>query len=433
MTAHISEEWFVSDGDIVRKVSAGETSGVTRLKRKRKTKAPTSEQLRSEWDRSVLRGARPIYEIDEMAAPVLRIADLFSGCGGLTLGVMEATRALGCSPEAVAAFDENPQVLEVYERNLRPQAPAAINLWDAVEFQVTGRGDTARFIGNPSIAARELSPLAGRVDVLTGGPPCQGHSTFNNRTRQDDPRNVLYLMMPAAAVALGARSVIVENVPNVLNDRTGVVQTAKCLFRSAGYEVVDKVVSGLSLGIPQTRRRHLLIATRGSVANLEGALRATTTEPRDVRWAIEDLENRDGASPFDRPAGLSALNLNRIRHLFEEGQYDMPNHMRPDSHKKGHTYPAVYGRLSWQDPSGTITTGFNTPGRGRFIHPSLPRTLTAHEAARLQGFPDWFDFRLADGSVPSRTWLARMIGDAVPPKLGYVAAVAAIGAILLPA
>ena len=112
-------------------------------------------------------------------------------------------------------------------------------------------------------------------------------------------------------------------------------------------------------------------------------------------------------------------------HLFETDAYDMPNDKRPLSHRDGHSYPSVYWRLRWDEPAGTITTGFLTPGRGRFIHPALPRTLTPHEAARLQGFPDSFDFRLKDGDRPKKTWLATIIGGAVPFNISYMAGLAA--------
>ncbi len=81
-----------------------------------------------------------------------------------------------------------------------------------------------------------------------------------------------------------------------------------------------------------------------------------------------------------------------------------------------HKYKSMYGRLDWDKPAQTITTGFGSPGQGRYLHPSQLRTLTPHEAARLQFFPDWYDFR----SVTKRKRLQEMVGNAVPPKLGYL-------------
>ncbi|MEL0101230.1 MAG: DNA cytosine methyltransferase, partial [Euryarchaeota archaeon] len=103
-------------------------------------------------------------------------------------------------------------------------------------------------------------------------------------------------------------------------------------------------------------------------------------------------------------------------------KWDLPNHLRPVCHQNGHNYPAVYGRMKWDEPSSTITAGFRSNGQGRFTHPSAKpgRPLTPHEAARIQTFPDWFSF---DGHRP--TTMAKTIGNAVPPLLAmYVAFVA---------
>jgi DNA (cytosine-5)-methyltransferase 1 len=122
---------------------------------------------------------------------------------------------------------------------------------------------------------------------------------------------------------------------------------------------------------------------------------------------------------------LSAENQARIDYLFDRDIYDLPNDVRPDCHKNGHSYPSVYGRLDWDKPSQTITTGFNSPGRGRYIHPSQRRVITAREAARIQGFPDNFVF-MPNDQVPSRSLLYKWIGDAVPTWLGYPAVLTAL-------
>ena len=144
-----------------------------------------------------------------------------------------------------------------------------------------------------------------------------------------------------------------------------------------------------------------------------------------LKETIGDLETRDTEDLMDQVPQLSAENQDRINYLFEHDLFDLPNQVRPDCHKNGHTYPSVYGRLSWDKPSQTITTGFLTPGRGRYIHPSKRRVLTPREAARIQGFPDWFDF-VGQGEPPSRTSLSKWIGDAVPTPLGYAAVLTAL-------
>ncbi len=117
---------------------------------------------------------------------------------------------------------------------------------------------------------------------------------------------------------------------------------------------------------------------------------------------------------------LSVDNRERIKWLFDNDAYELPNEARPDCHKDGHSYPSVYGRMYWDKPAQTITTGFLTPGRGRYIHPLRPRVITPHEAARIQAFPDSFEF-VVNGHDPARNAITKWIGDAVPPVLGYAA------------
>jgi len=132
-------------------------------------------------------------------------------------------------------------------------------------------------------------------------------------------------------------------------------------------------------------------------------------KPRSVRWAIADLSRKRGSGIFDAPSILSRANTNRINYLFRYGLYNLPDHRRPICHQRAHSYKSMYGRLSYDELAQTITSGFGSPGQGRFIHPTRPRALTPHEAARLQFFPDSFDF----SSVELRTALANMIGNAV--------------------
>jgi len=235
--------------------------------------------------------------------------------------------------------------------------------------------------------------------------------------------------MPAVAIALDIPIVIIENVREVRVAHQRVVRQTKELFTAAGYGVVDGVLSAIHLGLPQTRHRYFLIAVKGAPLSVCGSLRQLIVplnrRQRDLRWAIGDLETREPGG-IHRAAELSAENRRRIDYLFENGAYELPDEQRPDCHKNGHTYRSVYGRLHWDQPAGTITTGFFTPGRGRYVHPSQRRALTAHEAARIQGFPDSFHFTYEDGSIPPNKTLAKVIGDAVPPPMGYAAIVAAM-------
>jgi DNA (cytosine-5)-methyltransferase 1 len=153
--------------------------------------------------------------------------------------------------------------------------------------------------------------------------------------------------------------------------------------------------------------------------------------PNVTLWdAIADLE--DGAHAealFDSPAILSPENRMRVDHLFDKDLYELPNAVRPECHREGHTYPSVYGRMYPDKPAQTLTCGFMSPGRGRFVHPTQRRGITPHEGARVQGFPDSFAFEQVTNMPLHRKDLGKMIGDAIPPPLSFAAALAAISSL----
>jgi len=221
--------------------------------------------------------------------------------------------------------------------------------------------------------------------------------------------------------------VVIENVPDVINDRSDVVASAIALLRSSGYSFLDGgVLAAHEMGGAQTRKRHFLIAAihPRSVQHLtlKDIASGLKRDAQQLRWAIGDLVDkpRVGRSVMDSVPVLSEENKSRIDWLFKNKKYDLPNEERPDCHKDGHSYPSVYGRMYWERPAQTITTGFLTPGRGRYIHPKQPRVITPHEAARIQSFPDSFRF-IVNGKDPARNAVTKWIGDAVPPLLGYAA------------
>ena len=135
-------------------------------------------------------------------------------------------------------------------------------------------------------------------------------------------------------------------------------------------------------------------------------------------WACGNVDALHPGSAFDTAATHSMENQRRINYLFDSGSYELPDEERPDCHRlKPHPYRAVYGRMRPDTPAPTITSGFGSTGQGRFVHPNERRTLTPHEAARVQFFPDFFDF-----GTRGRRAYQEMIGNAVPPKLAYVVA-----------
>lgn len=386
----------------------------------------TTASLQSCFDKTLLKGG--VEHATGGSGHHVSIADVFCGAGGLSYGLREAVLAAGVVPRFVLAGDNNPVVLDVYRRNFDPTYWSSKDIWTSVTNSYSYRNGQARFVGDPKVVNDAILGAVGNVDILLGGPPCEGHSTSNNVSRRSDPRNMYYVVMPALAVALRAKAVIVENVPGIRHDRRRILDEAKALFVSEGYYVDEAVIDATRLGVPQTRKRHILVASIDEQPDLSGAVEATARPARDLRWAIGDLVQREPLDVLDVPAELSEVNRDRIDYLFDHDEFDLPNERRPDCHKDGHTYPSIYGRLRWDRPAGTITTGFNTPGRGRYIHPELRRTITPREAARIQGFPDTFEFRMVDGRPLSRSNVSKMIGGAVPPQIGYAAGVAALAA-----
>ncbi|MEX0826153.1 MAG: DNA cytosine methyltransferase [Acidimicrobiia bacterium] len=379
------------------------------------------------WWRAYLEGSVPVPGVVE--SRVLRTVDLFCGPGGLANGLKALCSDLGVTVVSELAVDQDPNATVVYAANHGTRRRSTDSVARLVDFSVRKRPEGADFTYPPDLTDRGLSQAINGVDLVLAGPPCQGHSNLNNHTRREDPRNSLYLTVPAFAVAIGAPMCIIENVPAVLNDSTRVVEIARSLFERNGYHVETGMLSAAHMGWPQTRRRHFLVARREVPPIPLDTVARTLGEdsPRSVWWAIGDLEDITSDSLLDAVTGLSAENVSRIDWLFDNDEHDLALPERPVSHRGGTTYTAVYGRLQKDAPSQTITTGFMSPGRGRYVHPTRRRVLTAHEAARIQGFPDTYAFNPNPSQPPTRALLAKWIGDAVPMPLGYGAALSALG------
>ena len=345
------------------------------------------------------------------SAQEIRAVDLFCGCGGLTLGIREAARGLGCAFHSVFASDINKGVLAIYAKNFQP---------DIVDNSPIEKSVNGELGAELTTEEQVFCNKVGKIDVLVAGPPCQGHSNLNNHTRRDDPRNLLYLRAVRCAEILKPDTIIIENVPGVVHDKHGVLQRADEYLKEIGYAVSFGTVRMWKIGVAQTRQRLLLIASKVmDKLEIDEVIKRFSLPVRPMRWAIADLLDKyDDTDVFNSSSAHSETNQNRIHYLFEHDIYNLPNEQRPDCHRlKPHTYPAVYGRMHWDRPSPTITGGFYCCGRGRFVHPLRERTLTPHEAARIQYFPDFFDF----GGL-NRAGLVQAIGNAVPARAGYVVA-----------
>ncbi|MFB1486126.1 MAG: DNA cytosine methyltransferase [Thiocapsa sp. C3-sup] len=359
-------------------------------------------------DKDFLRlGKMPVFA--SFNDPV-RIVDLFCGCGGITLGCVLAAHDLGRNVEIPLAVDFDAAAVDCYKANF-PQADAR-----CTDITTMLESDWQAKLTRAEVGLRKG---VGRVDILVGGPPCQGHSDLNNYTRRRDPKNQLMQFMARAAVVFKPQSVIVENVVGSLRDSAGIVHSVESIFRELGYRVNIGILDFAALGVPQRRRRMIMIATKGAEVRVEEIQLKYSIAEKTVEWAIKDIADKPRDLLVDRVAVPQSQTKNRIDFLFDNQLYELPNEQRPACHRdKSHSYDTVYGRLRWDRLAQTITSGFYCMCMGRYVHPEQRRTLTAHEAARLQFFPDFFDFSPAK----SRTKLAEIIGNAVPPKGAYAVA-----------
>jgi DNA (cytosine-5)-methyltransferase 1 len=357
---------------------------------------------------SLTRRRRPKFEAGALP---FRVVDLFAGCGGLTLGLAQAALEQGRALDVRLAVDFEPMATAVYRENF----PLARRV-ETGPVEEYFDGDLGAVL---SLGERVVRAHVGALDALMGGPPCQGHSNLNNHTRRVDEKNALYHRMARAAEVLRPRLVVIENVPSVLRDRhdgEGVVTRVERHLQGLGYRTAQRIVSLAELGVAQTRKRHILIAAAENEPD-PAAILAHVVESqieRDLAWAIGDLVNAPEIGLLDQRPRPTQVNLARMRFLLDHDIYDLPNELRPRCQQDAHKYRSMYGRLRWDRPAQTVTSGYGSIGQGRYMHPDQPRALTAHEAARIQGFPDYFDFSAAT----SRLALATMIGNAVPPPLG---------------
>lgn len=322
------------------------------------------------------------------------------------------------------AVDIDSRALQLYAKNFSPATVHSGSVSDLVDYDVTRHDGRWLFARQPK-ALRALVHLVGSVDVVIGGPPCQGHSNLNNVSRRDDPRNSLYFCAIAIAVAIKARAVIFENVPDVMRSHLDVIEAAKQLFSSEGYHVDEAVLTAHDIGWPQTRKRHFFVASLAEIIPLREVINSMRQRPLTSAEFLSLLEPRLESDLLNKLPSYNEDTLRRLKFYKDNpGVYDLPLNERPDCHRGGTTYMSVYGRMKPDEPVPTITTGFMTPGRGRFIHPTELRTLTPGEGAFVQGFPKWYKF---DPSVGfNKSDLSKWIGDAVPLPLGYAAAMSVL-------
>ncbi|MDD0813387.1 DNA cytosine methyltransferase [Curvibacter sp. HBC28] len=323
--------------------------------------------------------------------------DLFCGAGGLTHGfVLEGL-------PVVAGIDLDPVCRYPYEVN-----------------------NGAKFLERDisQVTAAELSGLFGdaSVKILAGCAPCQPFSTYAQRYDSDSKDGKWGLLYEFARLAMGVMPDVItmENVPTVAKHK--VFHDFVDTLRRIGYQVWSDVVDSSKYGVPQTRRRMVLLASKHGPIEL---IAPTSPKPKTVRQAIGRLRalNAGEAAPRDKlhvSSTLSEKNLQRIKASKPGGTWrDWPRDLIAHCHQaeSGRTYPGVYGRMEWDKPAPTMTTQCYGFGNGRFGHPEQDRAISLREAAIIQSFPRDYAFVPARGEV-SFTALGRLIGNAVPVGLG---------------
>ena len=416
----ISEVFSIEKNYITRKIQAGNLSGTSKLELK-KFEPSLDNDLSLLWWKTFIKS--PKSEV--ASSKEFNIVDLFCSVGGLSLGAFEAAKAVDLNPRTLFCADVDNSALDVYKKNFSPIISSHNNISNLVDYHIYGRSESAELAYQPEIIDIKLASLVNKVDLLIAGPPCQGHSTLNNHSRGNDPRNHFYISTAAIAIALNAKLIVIENVARVTLDDTDVVETAKTILKQAGYFLSEDVINASELGGGQTRRRHFLVATKKEHIPLSDVSKILKKDSLVLSDLIGDIELITSDNFMDKSSNTSPVNLERIKYLFDNDLYELPNEVRPDCHKDGHSYPSVYGRLRWNKPAPTITTGFLSPGRGRYIHPSQMRCITPREAARIQGFPDWFNFS-SKNKEPVVSDITKWIGDAVPSVLGFTSILAAL-------
>lgn len=342
----------------------------------------------------------------------LTIVDMFSGCGQMSLGISEACRALGRRGNLLLAMDIFPPALTVCQRLY----PDARFIGRRIERMLRGSLGAP-----PSAPERELQARTGKVDFLVGGPPCQGHSNLNNRSRRKDKRNPLGFRMIRAAELLKPNHVVIENVLGIKHDRGHVFTRMRSGLEQLGYRVAEAVVRAEEFGVPQRRHRTFLVGTLVPGVCPTYALSSPQIRPRSFSWACSRLRD-SSSSVMDRAPVPMRQNQERIDYLFDHNLYDLPDAQRPPCHQNGTAYTSSYGRIRARKPVQTITTTFQVIGTGRFVHPNHRRPMTLREGARLQSIPDFVDFSEFSASV-----ISQLIGNAVPPKVLYSIALRLLG------
>lgn len=329
--------------------------------------------------------------------------DIFCGIGGLSYGLKKSGVPI------VAGVDLDDSCKYAFEENVNGDF-LSIDIAD-----LSGDEIMKKYWGDDK-----------SIKVLVGCAPCQPFSTHTNKNKNKQNSNKWYLLDEFRRLIDETNPEIVsmENVPNLANQQI-FKDFIKFLIGNE-YFVSFSNVFCPDYGIPQKRRRLVLLASKYG----EIQLIPKTHTPENyvtLKQAIGNLPPVIAgeiceSDPLHRSRKLTGINLKRIKASKPNGTWlDWNDDLILACHKRttGKTYKAVYGRMSWDEPSSTITTQFNNFGTGRFGHPTQNRALTIREAAILQTFPTDYKFYKTKGEINIKK-LGIYIGNAVPVDLGFI-------------
>lgn len=352
----------------------------------------------------------------------MKVIDLFAGCGGLSLGFIKD----GYSVDKAVEIDS--AIAHTYKMN-HPEVDVIV-------------GDI-RNIDHSGIFKE------GDADVIIGGPPCQGFSMAGARIRQGfigDPRNYLFKHYFNVVKTVKPKVFVMENVKGMLTMQGGKIfeEIIKIfsdtkMLEGEPYNIHPRIVRAAEFGVPQKRERLIILGTTMKNIDFDSLWNKTIEDIKQdipsyftavtVKDAISNLApaTADGmvANPIpvtDYEKYLACQSEKLTNHIQTKHSALAVDRMKRISGGENFTvldeqiksvHSGSYGRLCWDEQAPTITTRFDTPAGGRFIHPTENRTLTPREAARLQSFPDDFIF------YGNKTSICKQIGNAVPPKISY--------------
>lgn len=364
--------------------------------------------LRHSFNKTSYSGHHSAETVSVYGKRKLKVIDLFAGAGGFTLGLCQTGRF-----EPVFANDFNAYAAKTYNANFGDHCL---------------HGDINDLLANNSFKFPD-------AEVVIGGPPCQGFSLLNKR-REGDPRKHLWRAFMEVVRRVSPVVFVMENVPELLSSAEFV--DIKALAESMGYFVNAGILNAADYGVPQRRKRAIILAGRNGLLPLPTPTHCNTQKTttlfqagllpwETVTRAIIDLPEPVGielrvgevSPPWDLHFGRTPTkqSLSRYRCVPEGGNRFDLQRKRPDltpmcwiRKKSGGT--DLFGRLWGDRPAFTIRTEFFKPEKGRYLHPKQHRPITHREAARLQSFPDSFKF------TGTKIEIAKQIGNAVPPLLG---------------